>query len=288
LIDSRIIVGDQVELAQIQTNAFEPALQQSPPLYYSCKLGGRLLPPSAGLVSPGGYFLASSIESLPGDLPDSLLPFELCDPIANLSDAFFSSTLGFQEGPPACIKSLTFGLAFGSSTADQGQRFGVAGDPGLQRLEIVKSRSFDPLSCFEVPSSGGSPALGAGSFAFTDFELYASRFKSSEARSIRLCDMHPGCGDHIPFGGDRSKVGVPLNDPPGRFPPGSENDVTEERIGDPLVGLRSEEINESVQAEFGSGCACRDICRLLWVDEGDATQTVRLQVAGQTADGRPI
>jgi hypothetical protein len=97
----------------------------------------RLFSTLTGFVAPSCDFFATSIERIPCSLPSRLFAFEFGDPIPNLRDAFISSGFGLSERLGSRVEPFAFRLPFGSGAPDQGQRFGVAGDPGLERFKIV-------------------------------------------------------------------------------------------------------------------------------------------------------
>jgi hypothetical protein len=93
--------------------------------------------------------------------------------------------------------------------------------------------------------------------------------------------VHTRCGDHIPLRRNRPKIGVPLHNPPCRFPSCGEDDVAEERIGDVTIGLVTEEIDESIETELSSGRTCRNIGGRLRTDERNAAEPIRFEITGE-------
>ena len=157
--DPWVVVGEQLQLVELQLHALDPSLEQRASLREPGEFGCGLIAHAPSLISASRHLLSPQIQRLPRSLARSFLAFEVGESFTEFGNPLSSCRVGLGQRCGPHFQTFAFRFTFGAGATHQVERFGVAGDTCLESLDIVQCGAFDPPGSFEVPLRRGPAAL---------------------------------------------------------------------------------------------------------------------------------
>ncbi len=175
-----------------KVDPLDPPLQQRPAFGDACEFRAGLFAQAASGVPACRNVLASQVQCLPCGLTCGFLAFEFGEALTKFGDPLRPCILSLGERCSSHIEAFTLGFTFGTCPTHKVQGFGVAGDPGFERFNVIECGALDPACSLEVSRDRRAATLGPRSFPFCDLELDAGCFESGESRAVWLRDVNTG------------------------------------------------------------------------------------------------